>query len=110
MKRDIYKVLSEKYSILKENDKEDIMSGINHILDTEVADLEAEKKINELLRQARTALTDLEHEVYNITHDPNISLLRALKILNYIYYSDILPDNIRNMLNKLWEEYGKENE
>ena len=31
MKRDIYKVLAEKYSLVKEDDKEDIMAGLNYL-------------------------------------------------------------------------------
>ena len=31
MKRDIYKVLAEKYSLVKEDDKEDIMTGLNYL-------------------------------------------------------------------------------
>ena len=40
MKRDIYKVLAEKYSLVKENDKEDIMAGLNYLTSDIITSIE----------------------------------------------------------------------
>ena len=46
--RDQYKILAEKYSLVKEDDKEDILAGLDTIIDQETATKKALEDINNI--------------------------------------------------------------